>query len=62
MKLRDIKSLGRYKHTITGKEYNLKKGTRVGRGTDYIYYLYRGTRNFISEEDFYTKKLYTKIN
>ena len=44
MKLTNIK---------TGKEYNLKKGTNCQRGTDLIFYLYRGKRVFISDRDFY---------
>lgn len=53
MKLTNIRELGRYKNIKTGKEYNLKKGTNCQRGTDLIFYLYRGKRVFISDRDFY---------
>jgi len=58
-KLSNIRELGRYKNTITGKEYNLKKGTNKQRGTDSIFYTYRGKREFISDADFY--HIYEKI-
>lgn len=53
MKLRYIRPLGRYKNLITGQEYNVKTGRRMSRGTDHKYYLCRGTRHFISDQDFY---------
>jgi hypothetical protein len=43
MKLTNIRNLGRYKNLQSGKEYNVRKGTRKGRGTDIVYYLYRGS-------------------
>ncbi len=60
MKLSNIKELGRYENTETGKEYNLKKGRNKERGTDLIFYLYRGSRQFISDRDFYG--IYKKID
>lgn len=53
IKLTNIKELGRFKNTATGKEYNLKRGRNAQRGTDLIFYLYRGTRVFVSDSDFY---------
>lgn len=53
MKLTDIKELGRYKNTITGKSYNLKRGRNSQRGVDVVFYLYRGKRQVISDYDFY---------
>lgn len=53
MKLTDIKELGRYKNTITGKSYNLKRGRNSQRGVDVVFYLYRGKRQIISDYDFY---------
>lgn len=60
MKLRNIRSLGRYKNVETGKEYNVKKGTKVGRSTDHVYYLYRGSKILIEDCDFYSSK-YIKV-
>lgn len=62
MKLTMIRSLGRYKNIETGKCYNIKKGTRVSRGTDHIFYLYRGTRMYISDKEFYSDGKYQKID
>jgi hypothetical protein len=59
LRLRETRILGRYKNAVTGKEYNIQKGTRVGRGTDVYYYLYRGKRQFISAEEYF--KNHTKI-
>lgn len=53
MKLTNIRNLGRYKNLQSGKEYNVRKGTRKGRGTDIVYYLYRGTRMIIPDNEFY---------
>lgn len=61
-KLSNIKKLGRYKNIETGKEYNLKKGRNMQRKTDLIFYLYRGKRIFVSDFDFYSKKLYEKVS
>jgi hypothetical protein len=61
MVLSNVRPLGRYKNTDTGKEYNVKKGYNQQRGTDNIFYYYRGKRIFISDRDFYSE-LYEKIN
>lgn len=53
-KLSYIRELGRYKNIETEKEYNIKKGTNKQRGTDVIYYLFRGKRQFVSDKDFYS--------
>ena len=53
-RLTNITNLGRYVNTETGHEYNLKKGRNKQRGTDLIFYLYRGKRQFISDKDFYS--------
>jgi hypothetical protein len=58
-KLSNIRKLGRYKNTETGSEYNIKKGRNMQRGTDLIFYLYRGKRQFISDRDFYS--IYEKV-
>ena len=60
MKLRNIRSLGRFKNVETGKEYNVKSGRRVGRSTDHLFYFYRFKRVFISDADFYSEK-YIKV-
>jgi hypothetical protein len=59
MKLSNIRNIGRYQHKETGKSYNIKKGTRVGRSTDHIFYLYRNQRQYINDSDFYSN--YSKI-
>lgn len=51
-KLSNIRALGRYKNIETGKEYNIHKGRNPQRGS-LIFYLYRGTRMFINDMDFY---------
>lgn len=58
-RLSNIKELGRYKNNQTGKEYNLKKGRNKQRGTDLIFYLYRGKRQFVSDAEFYSN--YKKV-
>ncbi|BBI90468.1 hypothetical protein HYO65_gp076 [Tenacibaculum phage PTm1] len=60
MKLSYIINLGRYENKETGKAYNIKKGKNKLRGTDHIFYLYRGSRIFINDSDFYTN--YKKLN
>jgi hypothetical protein len=52
MKLSYIKSVGRYENTKTGKLVNVKKGRNMQRGTDLLFYLYRGKRQFISDLEF----------
>ncbi len=52
-RLSNIRPLGRYKNTETGKEYNIKKGRNNARGVDIIFYLYRNKRQVISDRDFY---------
>jgi hypothetical protein len=61
MKLSHIRKLGRYIHIDTGQKINVKKGYNQERGTDHIFYLYRGKRISISESDFYRGK-YKKID
>ncbi len=53
MILTKIVKLGRFRNILTGKEVNLKKGTKVGYGVDLIFYLNRGKRMFISDHEFY---------
>lgn len=62
-RLTNIIELGRYKNTQTGKEYNLKKGRNMARGTDLIFYLYSNKRQFISDFEFYSiyKKLFNNL-
>lgn len=52
MKLSYIKPIGRYENTKTGKSVNIKKGRNMQRGTDLLFYLYRGKRQFISDLEF----------
>lgn len=52
-KLTNIISLGRFKHNETKKCYNIKRGRNLGRGTEILFYLYRGTRVVISDREFH---------
>lgn len=52
-KLTNIRSVGRYRNVATDKEANLKIGRNLQRGTDLLFYLYRGKRQYISDRDFY---------
>lgn len=60
IRLSNIISLGRYRNNETGKEYNIKKGKNLQRGTDHIFFLYRNKRHFINDADFYGN--YTKVS
>lgn len=53
MKLTKITNIGRFKNKITGREYNIKKGTNKERGTDHYFYLYRNKRVFISDMSYF---------
>lgn len=52
--LTNIKTLGRFRNKETGKEYNIKRGRNMRRGTNVLYYLRSGSRVFISDSDFYS--------
>lgn len=58
-KLSNIKKLGRFENTETKKQVNLYKGRNLERGTDIIYYLVSGKREFVTDRDFYS--IYKKI-
>jgi hypothetical protein len=60
-RLSNIRDLGRYKNTETGKAYNIKKGTNKQRSTDLLFYLYMGKRVFISDKEFYSDGIYKKV-
>jgi hypothetical protein len=51
MKISNIKNIGRFE-TPDGKKINIKKGRKVGYGVDLLFYLYRGTRIYISDAEF----------
>jgi hypothetical protein len=59
-RISNTKKLGIYKNTITGKEYDLRRGTNKQRGVDLIFYFNKGKRQFISDKDFYS--IYVKCN
>ncbi len=59
-KLTNIRPLGRYRHKESGKEHNIKKGRDMSRGTDVLFYLYRNSRQYISDFEFY--RLYERID
>lgn len=52
MKLTKIISLGRYINPSTGRAVNVKRGRRVGRSVDVMFYLYRQQRVFICDAEF----------
>lgn len=54
MKLTKIKDLGRFHNPNTGQRVNLKIGRNSQRGTEHIFYLYRGKRVMVSDKDFYS--------
>lgn len=53
MKLSNIRKMGRFKNTETGQTYNIHKGRYMTRGTDVLFYLYKGKRIFISDYDYF---------
>jgi len=55
-RLTGIKAVGRYREAATGREVNVKQGRNASRGTDLLYYLYRGSRVFITDCEFYSDK------
>ena len=58
-RLTNIRNIGRYKNTETGKEYNIKAGMNKQLCVYIFLYLYRGKRQFISVKDFYS--IYKKV-
>jgi hypothetical protein len=52
-RLSNIRAVGRYLNVDTQQEVNVKKGRNLQRGTDLLFFLYRGKRQFISDRDFY---------
>lgn len=55
MRLTRIRLIGRYINPETGRPVNVHKGSRVGRSTDHLFYLFRQARVFINDSDFYSK-------
>ena len=53
MKLTNIKPVGRFRNTETGRLVNVKQGRKQGYGITILFYLHRGTRILISDRDFY---------
>lgn len=60
MKINNIRPLGRFKNNLTGQIYNVKKGNKVGYGTDIYFYLYRNSRIIIPAQEFF--KNHTKTS
>jgi hypothetical protein len=58
-RLSNIRELGRFKNIETKKEYNIKIGRNLARGTDLLFYLKSGVRQYISDRDFYS--IYKKV-
>lgn len=55
MKLKNIKDRGRYSFP-DGRQVNVKQGRNMQRGTDSLFYIYRGKRIFISDLEFKNMK------
>ena len=53
MKLTRIRGVGRYVNPETGRAVNVRKGRRVGRSTDHLFFIRSGQRVFIEDADFY---------
>lgn len=52
MKLSNLRIIGRYTNPETGRPVNVHKGRRMGYGTDHYFYLLRGRRVFIGDNEF----------
>lgn len=55
MKLTNIRFLGRYTNTTTGKTVNIHKGRQVGRACDVLFYYSQFKRVYVSDAEFYGK-------
>lgn len=53
MKLKNLRKLGRFINPETGRLVNVHKGRKIGYGVEVLFYLYRGSRIFITDADFY---------
>jgi hypothetical protein len=62
MRLTNIRERGRYKNTVTGQEVNVKIGRDRQRSTDHLFYQYRGKKMFISDLDFYSNKIWVRVD
>jgi len=54
-KLSNLRIIGRYRNPETGNPVNIHKGTKVGYGTDILFYLQYRKRIYLSELEFYQK-------
>ncbi len=52
MKLTNLKIIGRYTDTRTGKSYNIKEGRNTERSTHHLFYTISGKRVYISDYEF----------
>lgn len=59
MNLTGIRKVGRYRHNVTGKEYNVHKGERPGYGTTHRFYYRSGKKVMITELEFWAD--HTKV-
>lgn len=62
MKLSHIRPVGRFHNATTGQTVNIKKGNRVGRGTDVYFYLHRHTRIVVTDEIYGSRSMWKRID
>ena len=62
MKLTRIRKLGRFMNPETGRPVNVHKGRKVGYSCDVMFFIRSGKRVFVSDRDFYSKDLWTKVD
>ena len=53
MKLTRVRKIGRYTNPETGRKVNVHKGTKVGYGTDALFFIRSGKRVVINDSEFY---------
>lgn len=61
MKLTRIRAVGRFHNRVTGQTVNIRKGTRVGRGTDIYFFLHRGVRQYVDENEIHASGGHTPM-
>ena len=63
IRLTRIRALGRFRNATTGQIVNIRKGTRVGYGTDHYYYTFRSARILLNDADLHgSSAVWIRIN
>jgi len=55
IKMTNIRKVGRFINPDTNRPVNVHKGRRVGRSTDHYFWILRGTRQIISQDEYFKK-------